>query len=167
MRSVFSWAMWCMWIAISRQGSLSKQSPPPNSEVGAFTQLDLVVSLGSEQSDGVIVPDLRDAHFESALEALLREGVQFRFSLTEDPDADNAYRVARQVPPPGTILTDEQLALTVHTPNAVDLGLAFGVYEYTPQIDATINPDSPAGGAGNHIRRSPADTGPSTTTCRR
>lgn len=131
--------------SIESAGTVLEQSPLPNSEVGVFTQLDLVVSLGTEQQAGsTVVPDLRSAHFESAIEALLREGIQFRFFAGDDAvSTDAAYRVIRQSPPPGSILTDRQLTLTIAPPSVVDFGFSFGIYEYTPQADATLDPNAP------------------------
>lgn len=122
-------------------GTVLEQSPLPDSEVGIFTQLDLVVSLGAEQArDTVVVPDLRNAHFESAIESLLRKGIQFRFFTSNSaPSTDNAYRVVRQSSPPGSILTDGQLALTIASPAAVDLGFSFGIYEYIPPTDTVLD----------------------------
>lgn len=125
-------------------GTILEQSPLPNSEVGTFTQLDLVVSAGDEQQgEGIVVPDLRNAHFESATETLLRKNIHFRFFLDESTtDARHAYRISRQSPGAGSLLTNGQLALNVTPPATIEFGFAFGIYEYVPQLDVTNNPDT-------------------------
>lgn len=123
-------------------GVVIEQSPLPNSDVGVFTQIDLIVSLGEDEPKGVVIPDLHNTHYEGAIEVLLREGFQFRFSFSEESDAENAYRVARQTPLPGEILTTEQLQLAVHPPLTTELGFAFGVYEYMPTVDEVFSVDS-------------------------
>lgn len=126
-------------------GTVLEQAPLPNSEVGVFTQLDLVVSLGDSEQVGRrgVAPDVRNTHFESVIEIMLREEIQFSFAIDSEADADRAYRVVSQSPLPGSILTDEHLSLTIAAPVAVDLGFSFGVYEYAPPADLAVTPASP------------------------
>jgi len=122
-------------------GTVIEQSPIPNSEVGTFTQLDWVVSAGAEINEGIVIPDLRGAHFDSALQTLLREQIPFRFRLAEAPSPESAYKIALQDPLPGTIIQNEELTLVIDIPAAVDLGFSFGIYEYTL---AAENSDTPS-----------------------
>ena len=111
-------------------GVVIEQRPLPETDVGVFAQLDLVVSLGEREAVGTVIPDLHNTHFDSALEVLIKEKMQFYFQISNASQSENAYRVASQTPLPGTILYDEYLVVAIHAPNAVSLGFSFDIYEY-------------------------------------
>ena len=122
-------------------GVVIEQNPLPETDVGVFAQLDLVVSLGKQEPVGTVIPDLHDTHFENALEVLIKEEMQFYFQISDTSQSENAYKVASQTPLPGTILSDEYLVLAIHAPNAVSLGFSFDIYEYNVPAEYLENAD--------------------------
>lgn len=115
------------------QGVIIEQNPLPNSKIGSFVQLDLIVSLGEEERKGFVVPDLRGSHFENAIPLLLSSNVPFKFKQYDGVDRVSAddYKIISQLPSAGSILDAENLTFFIQPPQAINIGLAFGIYEYT------------------------------------
>ena len=118
------------------RGTIIAQSPAAGMDIDLFALIDLVVSLGPEETPAVIVPNLLGTTYKVALDILIDREIPFIFDTvpaSDTSDTSNDYHVVDHQPRADSVIADDNpVTVTIQEAATPPLGLRFGIYTFQP-----------------------------------
>lgn len=131
-------------------GTILAQTPPPDTELTAITDLDLVVSRGPDV-ERTPLPAYTGIDFREALDLLVRANRPFVFESVEPEPDQRAGYVIGQEPEAGTeVVATTTVNLTMTEPGNLEEDEIFGIFErvlpnYPVSMEITFEIQNPEG----------------------
>jgi beta-lactam-binding protein with PASTA domain len=111
-------------------GTVMQQRPEPGSTISGNTVLELVVSMGPENTR-TRLPNLVGLGLEDALEQIGRAGIDFEFSLRPAESGERPGTVVSQNPPGDTLAASStRVNIVMASPEILSENLVFGLFTY-------------------------------------
>ena len=111
-------------------GTVMQQRPEPGSTISGNTVLELVVSMGPENTR-TRLPNLVGLGLEDALEQIGRAGIDFEFSLRPAESGERPGTVVSQNPPGDTLAASStRVSIVMASPEILSENLVFGLFTY-------------------------------------
>ena len=112
-------------------GTILQQQPEPGTGISGPTQLELVVSLGPEESL-IRLPNFLGLSPEDSMELIGRTGIDFIFSIRPAAADEKPRTVVNQEPAGDSMIsTDTRVRFTVTVPASVNDGMVFSLFRYS------------------------------------